>query len=201
MLCGLHYYAEGSHFATDGQGSFCKQHYTDVGAHISKGFAFIVVLRGMNSTWMNPSLSQNRDAVNFPVDWQAFNFLPLEGTGSFRCIPRCLVPGVKWNIHVPSPVTVDCRNWLSSSLNRRKLETTISKRRCYALPSDILPVNVHLICTIPVTWRITLFLCTVWIAKFNAVSEFQIVSRRLFLVYRLISMPKTCHGNLLLWVR
>jgi len=130
MCCvGLHYYAEGSHFATDGQGSFCKQHYTVVAAHLSKGFAFIVVLRGMNSTWMNPSLSQNRDAVNFPVDWQAFNFLPLGETGSFRRIPRCLVSEVKWNIHVPSPITVDYRNWLRSSLNSRKLETTIPKRR------------------------------------------------------------------------
>lgn len=130
MCCvELHYYAEGSHFTTDGQGSFCKQHHTVVAAHLCKGFAFIVVLRGMNSTWMNPSLSQNRDAVNFPVDWQAFNFLPLGETGSFRCILRCLVSGVKWNIHVSPPVTSFYRNWLHSSLNRSKLETMISERR------------------------------------------------------------------------
>jgi hypothetical protein len=148
MCCvGLHYHAEGSHFSTDGQGSFCKEHHTVVAAHRSKGFAFIVVLRGMNSTWMNPSLSQNRDAVNFPVDWQAFNFLPVGEIGSFRCIPRCLTSGVKWNIHVWLPDTAVYSNWLYSFLNRRKLETTISKLRFLCsviryLGSKLIP-NLH----------------------------------------------------------
>lgn len=110
------------------RGSFCEQH-TVIAAHLSKGFAFIVVLRGMNSTWMNPSLSQNRDAVNFPVDWQAFNFLPLGETGSFRCIPPCLVWGAKWSIRASSSNAADYRNWLRSSLNCIKLVTVISKRR------------------------------------------------------------------------
>jgi hypothetical protein len=148
----------------------------------------------MNSTWMNPSLSQNRDAVNFPVDWQAFNFLPLGETGSFRCVPRCLVSGVKWNIHVSPPVTAVYRKWENWKRWFRNVDF-------YALPSDTLAVNVHLICTIPVIWLTTLFLCRISTDKSNAASKFQTVSRRLFLVYRLISKPKTCHGSLLLWVR
>jgi hypothetical protein len=155
----------------------------------------------MNSTWMNPSLSRNRDAVNFPVDWQAFNFLPLGETGSFRCIPRCLVSGVNWNIHVSLPVTAIYRNWLHSSLNRRKLETMISKRWFLYSAISYLGSKRDLICTIPVIWCTTLFLCTVSIDKSNAASNFEIVSLRLSLVYRLISRPKTCQGSLLRWVR
>lgn len=155
----------------------------------------------MNSTWMNPSLSQNRDAVNFPVDWQAFNFLPLGETGSFRCFPRCLVSEVKWNIHVSLLVTAVYRNWLHSSLNHIKLETMISKLRFLCSVISYLGSKHDLICTIPDIWWTNLFLCTVSIDKSNAVSTFKIVSRRLSLVYRIISRPKTCHGSLLRWVR